>query len=91
MSNNTKTVKRLTVSLITIIILTICLCITTFALIVTTVSINNNLFHTGKVEINLNDDEPVIKEHELLFEPGMTIEKNFFIENNGTWDVYYKL
>lgn len=51
----------------------------------------NNLFHTGIVKINLNDGKPVIEEHEFLFEPGMTVEKEFFIENQSTWDVYYKL
>ena len=52
---------------------------------------NNNLFHTGEVKINLNDGKPVIREHEFLFEPGMTVRKNFFIENDSTWDVYYRL
>ena len=51
----------------------------------------NNLFHTGIVKINLNDGKPVIEEHEFLFEPGMTVKKDFFIENQSTWDVYYKL
>lgn len=46
---------------------------------------------TGGIKINLNDGKPVITEREYLFEPGMTVEKKFFIENQGTWDVYYKL
>ena len=28
---------------------------------------------------------------ELPYEPGMTVRKNFFIENDSTWDVYYRL
>lgn len=91
MNDNTKTAKRLTASVIAIIILAACLCVTTFALVFATVSVDNNLFRTGKVEINLNDGKPVIEEHEFLFEPGMTVKKGFFIENNSTWDVYYKL
>ncbi len=87
----TKTVKKLTGGIITIIALAVCLCITTFALVYASVSMENNLFHTGKVKINLNDGKPVIREHEFLFEPGMTVEKNFFIENDSTWDVYYRL
>lgn len=51
----------------------------------------NNLFHTGTVKINLNDGKPVIEEHEFLFEPGMTVKKDFFIENQSTGDAYYKL
>lgn len=85
------TAKKLTASVVSIIVLALCLCITTFALIWATVSVDNNLFHTGTVKINLNDGKPVIEEHEFLFEPGMTVKKDFFIENQSTWDVYYKL
>ena len=90
-SNQNTTSKKLTASIVTVIILAICLCITTFALVWATVSVENNLFHTGIVKINLNDGKPVIEEHEFLFEPGMTVKKDFFIENQSTWDVYYKL
>lgn len=90
MSEN-KTAKRLTGGIIAIIVLAVCLCVTTFALVYESVSVENNLFHTGEVKINLNDGKPVIREHEFLFEPGMTVEKSFFIENNSTWDVYYRL
>ncbi len=89
--SKTKTTKKLTASVVTIIVLAFCLCITTFALVWATVSVDNNLFHTGIVKINLNDGKPVIEEHEFLFEPGMTVKKDFFIENQSTWDVYYKL
>lgn len=91
MNGNTDTSKKLNASIAAIIILAVCLCITTFALIWATVSVDNNLFHTGSVKINLNDGKPVIEEHEFLFEPGMTVKKDFFIENQSTWDVYYKL
>lgn len=86
-----KTTAKLTASVVTIIVLAFSLCITTFALAWASVSVENNLFHTGVVKINLNDGKPVIEEHEFLFEPGMTVKKDFFIENQSTWDVYYKL
>ncbi|MGN0114400.1 MAG: hypothetical protein ACI396_03665, partial [Acutalibacteraceae bacterium] len=88
---NNKTVNRLTGGIITIIILSICLCITSFALIWSTVSQENNFFRTGEVKINLNDGKPIIEEHEFIFEPGMTVKKGFFIENQSTCDVYYRL
>lgn len=88
---DTNTAKKLTGGIITIIILALCLCLTTFALVWATVSVENNLFHTGSVEINLNDGKPVIHENEFIFEPGMTVKKDFFIENNSTWSVYYKI
>ena len=87
----TKTTKKLTGGIVTIIVLAVCLCVTTVALVRATVSVDNNLFHTGSVKINLNDGKPVIQEHEFLFEPGMTVVKDFFIENDSTWDVYYRL
>ena len=89
--SETKTAKKLTGGIITIIILVICLCITTFALVYTTVSLETNRFHTGLVKIILNDGKSVIREHEFLFEPGMTVVKSFFVENDSTWDVYYRL
>ncbi len=91
MNDNSKTAKKLTGSIIAVVVLALCLCITTFALVWATVSVDNNLFHTGTVKINLNDGKPVIEEHEFLFEPGMTVKKDFFIENESTCDVYYKL
>ena len=87
--HNSKTGKKLTGGIITIILLTVCLAITTFALVFASVSVDNNIFKTGEVKINLNDGKPVINEHEFIFEPGMTVKKDFFIENDSTWDVYY--
>ena len=89
--SKSKTTKRLTTSVATIVVLAVCLCITTFALVYSTVAVDSNLFQTGKIKVNLNDGRPVIEEDEFLFEPGMTVEKDFFLENQGTWDVYYKL
>ena len=77
--------------MVTIILLAIALTVTTFALVYATVSVNENLFRTGRVKINLNDGAPIIREDEFLFEPGVTVVKEFFIENLSTWDVYYKI
>lgn len=85
------TSKKLTRGIVAIIVLAVCLCITTFALIWSGVSVENNLFRTGSVELNLNDGKPVIHENEFIFEPGMTVEKEFFIENGSMCSVYYKL
>ena len=86
-----KTVKRLTGGIATLVTLALCLCLTTFALVYASVSVDNNLFGTAEVKINLNDGQPLIRENDLLFEPGMTVKKDFFIENQSTLDVYYKI
>lgn len=86
-----QTVKKLKSSVVAVVVLAVCLCITTFALLFSAVSVRDNLFHTGEAKINLNDGQPVIQENEFLFEPGMTVAKDFFVQNDGTWDEYYRL
>lgn len=91
MGDNKRTSRRLTLGVLTIVALTVCLCITTYALVMVSVSVPENYFKTGTIELNLNDGKPVIEAHEFLFEPGMTVTKAFFLENRSTWDVYYRL
>lgn len=91
MNSNNKTAKKMIASIAAIIILLFCLSITTYALMREMVSVENNIFYTGRVQINLNDGKPIIEEDEFLFEPGMTVKKDFFLKNQSTWDVYYKI
>ncbi len=84
-------IKKLNICILIIIILTVCLCATTFALVYSIVSVDENIFKTGTVEINLNNGDPIIYPNEFLFEPGMTVEKEFFIENQSSDEVYYKI
>ncbi len=86
-----KTMRQLTICIAIIIVLAIALCVTTFALIRSSVMVENNTFDTGKVKINLNNGNKIIDEGEFLFEPGMTVAKEFFIKNESTDSVYYKL
>ncbi len=83
--------RKLTISIVTLVILCLCLCVTSFALGMVTSEVKNNTFQTGGIEIDLNGGQPVITADEFLFEPGMTVKKTFYIQNNGTWAVYYKL
>lgn len=83
--------KKLSVNIIVLILLIAGLCITSLALAYTVIKMENNRFQTGRIEIDLNNGEPVITADEFLFEPGMTVEKPFYIQNKGTWAVYYKL
>lgn len=91
MQIKTNTAKRLAGGIILIVISAVCLIITTFALVNASVTAENNYFHTGTVKINLNDGEPVISENEFIFEPGMTVKKDFFIENQSSCEVFYRL
>lgn len=83
--------KKLQINFLTLLLLCLGLCITSFALSYTVIKIENNYFKTGEIKINLNDGKSIINENDYLFEPGMTVEKEFFIKNNGGDPIYYKL
>lgn len=91
MRKSNETVKKLKNKVIVVLLLFICFCIVTFALVYSTVFVKDNQFQTGKIKINLNDGKPIIEEDEYLFEPGMKVEKEFFIQNQSSCDVYYRL
>lgn len=95
MTKTMTTEKRLRIGMITVIILTLCLVTTTYALTRATLELKRNTFHSGQIGINLNDGEEIIDISDPLFrrfEPGVLAETNFFIENdNSKWDVYYRV
>ena len=91
MRNRNNIIKRITAAMLVILILTSCLGITAYALFYANVQVENNYFQTGEVKINLNGGRPIIEPHEYLFEPGMTVEKEFYIQNESTDSVYYRL
>ncbi len=86
--------RRIRINIATIIVLAICLCITTFALVASTV-VKDNIFETGKIDIELTGEDGTdnnkIIEGGYLFEPGMTVVKPAYVTNKGTWAVYCKL
>lgn len=95
MTSKMTTEKRLRAGMFTVLVLTICLAITTYALMRVTLDLKNNVFHTGQIGINLNDEKSIVDPNEPMFqrfEPGVLAEADFFIENDqSTWAVYYRL
>ncbi len=83
--------KSLAVCISVIILLVVCLTVTTYALVLSMVSVENNVFTTGTISINLNNGEPIVDEAGLLLEPGMTVKRDFFLANNSSCEVYYRL
>ncbi len=83
--------KKFSMSVVTLVILCTCLCVISFALGMVTYEVQNNSFKTGEIKIDLNGGNPIITADEFLFEPGMTVEKSFYIQNKSSWAVYYKL
>ena len=83
--------KRLTTSIIAIILLTAALSVTTFVLVATTFSADGKFtYSAGNVRINLNDGKAVISDYSGSFAPGTKIERSFTIENLSSCDVWYK-
>ena len=83
--------KKLGINIFSIIILIVLFISITYAITKHIITYKDNLFKTGTVKINLNDGQTIIEEDGLYFEPGMTIVKEFFVENQSTFDVYYKI
>ena len=82
--------KKITASIIAILLLTAALSVTTFVHVVSMISTDGHIFSAGNVAINLNDGKPVISGDDALFEPGATFERPFTIENRSSCDVCYK-
>ena len=84
--------KKLQINVITLILLCLGLCITSFAMAMTiSYTIRDNYFKTGIIKVNLNDGNAIIDEDDPLFAPGTTIVKDFFIKNESSEAIYYKL
>ncbi len=83
--------KKLSISLFSLVALCLCLCLSSFALSYAIFEVRDNTFQTGNISIDLNGGRPIIQASDFLFEPGMTVEKPLYIQNNSSWAVYYKL
>lgn len=89
-AKHTDTRRRWLSSALLTVFLALGLIVTSVAITISSVDISDNIFTTGQVKLNLNDEKPVISEDEFLFEPGMTVVKDFFLENEGA-ECWYKL
>lgn len=92
MKNSNDLKKRILI----IILLISALSVTTYALGKETLVLRNNYFATGRLKINLNNGQK-LKFKDVngnivqYFEPGMRVVSDFFIKNEGTNDMYYRL
>ena len=94
MRDRTKTDRRLRRGMAAVVILSLGLMITSYALVRLSVSVRDNIFHTGIVEIELNHGAPIISEDDEIFkrfEPGMYVIREFDVTNKSTDYVYYSV
>ena len=92
---NAQVSRKLIIGILTIAVLLSGLGVTTFALASVTKQLGGGIFSTATIKGNLNDGKAVLSDgdgEELEnLEPGQWIARDFFIENIGTADAYYKL
>lgn len=90
MQDNRPPIRRL-LPILLILLLAGTFVLTVYASSRITREVKENYFQTGEININLNDGKAVITPEEFNFEPGVTVVKPFFVRNEGTCDVYYKV
>lgn len=88
-AENTK--KKSKILIAEIVVLSIMLLITTYALFSNVANINGNTFSAQGVSIEINDGQKLFDYKNMLIEPGKAIEKVFTVKNTGTADAYFKL
>ena len=90
--NEQKLKKKLTFMIVTVVLLSLGLAITSFALASSIVSIRNNRFSMSMgVELTINDGKPVVDVTDMVYEPGGTYQSEFPIANLGTFDVWCRV
>ena len=84
--------KKLTVMIVTVVLLSLGLAITSFALASAIAQVRNNRFAMSMgVELTINDGKPVVDVTDMVYEPGGTYVSEFPIANLGTFDVWYRV
>ena len=91
MSKPNKTKSKAVGSIFSIVVLFCMLVLTTYALVASFVSVDNNLFETAQVKIELNGGETVFGGTDMNIEPGHSLVKEFTVENQGTAQVHVRL
>lgn len=89
-SKKAKAAVRAASNLILALVLIVAWGTTTAVVAAYQMAINENALTTGVLKINLNDGKPVFEE-DVLFEPGIIIQRKFTIANEGNIDVIYHL
>ena len=90
--NEQKLKKKLTMMIVTVVLLSIGLIVTSFALASSIAQIRNNRFAMSMgVELTINDGKPVVDVTDMVYEPGGTYVSEFPIANLGTFDVWYRV
>lgn len=92
MKHKTRAERKMWAGVLTVLLLTVCLAFTTYALVTYTYIVRDGeTYTTGTIYIDLNDEQPIIQKDEFRFEPGVLVEKEFYLWNYGSGESYYRL
>ena len=84
--------KKLTMMIVTVVLLAIGLTVTSLALASSIAQVRNNRFTMSMgVELTINDGKPVVDVTDMVYEPSGTYVSEFPIANLGTFDVWYRV
>lgn len=84
--------KKLTMMIVAVVLLSLGLTVTSFALASSIAQIRNNRFTMSMgVELKINEGNPVVDPTNMVYEPGGTYQSEFPIANVGTFDVWYRV
>ncbi len=86
-----KTQGKAWLSMLLVVLLFFMWAITTWAVLSSFISENDNLFETARVKIILNEGVRIFDEKDFQMEPGRTLIKPFTVRNDSTVPVYYRL
>lgn len=89
--NEQKLKKKLTMMIVTVVLLSLGLTITSLALASSIAKIRNRFAMSMGVELKVNDGQPVVDINDIIFEPGGTYQSEFPVANLGTFDVWYRV
>ena len=91
MNNNKSTKSKVRTSIAAIVVLFVMLTVTTYALVQSIVSVDDNVFTMGRIKIELNGGQRIFDGSDMNIEPGQRVKKDFSIANTGTADAYFCL
>ena len=83
--------KKIFLNLACVILLFAMLAGATYALLFYTVAVEDNLFETGTVRIDLNNGEKVFNGSEMNIAPGGAVSKPMVLKNLSSGPVWYRL
>ena len=91
MDKGNQTKRRAWMSIAAVTVLFCMLAVTTYALVLSMVSAEDNIFSMGTVQIQINGGKTLFSGEDMNIEPVYSAKKDFTVDNLGTADVYYRL